>query len=158
MPSRPWPPSPRTRLRVRSTRPCPSPIRGPAGTCRAHRPTTCSPTSTSRRPTAPSLRGVDSDTFDSLPDGIVVADGEGTVTLVNDVARRLLGPDAKPGQPLREVMALQDRESSEWYDATTPYAGIGSRVGLPEASWFTADGTEVLVTGRLNREARGGPI
>jgi signal transduction histidine kinase len=96
--------------------------------------------------------------LDALPDGIVVADAEGTVTLVNDVARKLLGPAATPGRPLREVLALQDNESCEWFDSNTPYTGIASRVGLPEQSWLTADGTEVLVTGRINRERRGGAI
>ena len=96
--------------------------------------------------------------LDSLPDGVVIADAEGTVTLVNKVARRLLGRGAKPGRPLSQVMALQDRDSSEWYDTTTPYDGIGSRVGLPETAWVTTDGTEVLVTGRLNREHRGGAV
>ncbi len=96
--------------------------------------------------------------LDSLPDGIVVADSEGTVTLVNDMARRLLGPSAEAGRPLGEVMALQDTESCEWFETTTPYAGIASRVGLPEQSWVTPDGTEVLVTGRINRERRGGPV
>ena len=96
--------------------------------------------------------------FDSLPDGVVIADAEGTVTLVNDVARKLLGEAAKPGQPLRDVMVLQDKESCEWFTTTTPYAGISSRVGLPEQSWFTPDGTEVLVAGRINRDRRGGAV
>src|ERR1700710_1967687 len=55
-------------------------------------------------------------------------------------------------------MALQDRESSIWFETTTPYDGIVNRVGLPEQSWFTSDGTEVLVTGRINRAHRGGPV
>jgi signal transduction histidine kinase len=102
---------------------------------------------------------VDSDALlDALPDGVVIADAEGNVTLVNDVARRLLGEGAKPGRPLQDVMALQDRESSIWFETTTPYEGIVNRVGLPEQSWFTSDGTEVLVTGRVNRAHRGGPV
>jgi signal transduction histidine kinase len=96
--------------------------------------------------------------LDFLPDGIVIADAEGTVTLVNDVARRLLGAGAKPGRSLQDVISLQDRESSIWYETTTPYDGIVNRVGLPEQSWFTSDGTEVLVTGRINRAHRGGPV
>jgi signal transduction histidine kinase len=96
--------------------------------------------------------------LDSLPDGIVVADADGIVTEVNDVARKLLGGAAEPGRPLREAMALQDMESCEWFETTTPYAGISSRVGLPEQSWFTPDGTEVLVTGRINRDRRGGEV
>jgi signal transduction histidine kinase len=96
--------------------------------------------------------------LDALPDGVVVADAGGTVTVVNQAARRLLGPAAREGRPLQDVMALQDRESSVWYETTTPYDGIVSRVGLPEQTWFTSDGTEVLVTGRINRARRGAPV
>ena len=96
--------------------------------------------------------------LDGLPDGIVVADADGTVTVVNAVARTLLGPKAAVGSSLREAITLQDRESTDWWSTNTPYDGITSRVGLTEQSWFTADGTEVLVTGRINRESRGGPI
>ena len=90
--------------------------------------------------------------LDSLPDGVVVADAEGTVTLVNDdgAAAARVRPRSPVGH-LRDVMALQDQESCEWYATNTPYDGLGSRVGLTEQSWLTADGTEVLVTGRINR-------
>jgi signal transduction histidine kinase len=96
--------------------------------------------------------------LDSLPDGVVVADATGTVTVVNSMARRLLGPGAAVGRPLETVMALQDQESCEWYSSNVPYEGLGSRVGLTEHAWFTADGDEVLVTGRINRERRFGPV
>jgi signal transduction histidine kinase len=55
-------------------------------------------------------------------------------------------------------MALQDQESCDWYAANKPYDGLVSRVGLTEQSWFTPDGTEVLVTGRINRAGRSGPV
>ena len=100
----------------------------------------------------------DDSLLDDLPDGIVVADAAGTVTVVNEVARRLLGSEAVPGSSLRKVMTLQDNESEEWFDATAPYSGITSRVGIPEQPWLTTDGTEVLVTGRINRVGRGGPV
>jgi signal transduction histidine kinase len=96
--------------------------------------------------------------LDTLPDGVVVADAEGTVTVVNAVARRLLGTAAQPGRHLSEVIALQDQEGCEWYASNTPYDGLGSRVGLTEQSWLTAQGTEVLVTGRINRVGRFGPV
>ncbi|SDS12425.1 PAS domain-containing protein [Nocardioides scoriae] len=96
--------------------------------------------------------------LDSLPDGVVVADAAGTVTAVNATARRLLGATAETGRPLREVMALQDTESQDWWSGNRPYDGIGSRVGLTEQSWLTPDGTEVLVTGRITRERRHGPV
>ena len=96
--------------------------------------------------------------LDALPDGVVVADADGTVTVVNETARRLLGPAAVAvGRHLREVMALQDQESCDWYASNTPYDGLGSRVGLTEQAWLTSDGTEVLVTGRINRPVRFGP-
>ena len=94
----------------------------------------------------------------SLPDGVVVADGEGRVIVVNDVAREMLGPTAVVGELLEEVVALQDQDSCDWYSANTPYGGLTNRVRLTEQSWFTYDGTEVLVTGRLNRSSRGGPV
>jgi signal transduction histidine kinase len=96
--------------------------------------------------------------LDSLPDGVVVADASGTVTVVNSMARRLLGPGAAVGRSLEAVMGLQDQESCEWYPSNAPYEGLGSRVGLTEQSWFTADGDEVLVTGRINRVRRFGPV
>ena len=98
------------------------------------------------------------DVLECLPDGVVVADASGRVTVVNAVARGLLGEAGRVGGDLAEVMALQDQNGLEWYAANTPYAGLGSRVGLTEQSWFTSDGTEVLVTGRISRERRFGPV
>ena len=96
--------------------------------------------------------------IDALPDGVVIAGADGIVTSVNAEARRLLGPTVQVGRPLSEVMALQDQESCEWYAANTPYDGLASRIGLTEQSWLTPDGTEVLVTGRINRVHRFGPV
>ena len=93
------------------------------------------------------------DSFDALPDGVVIADADGTVTTVNEQARRLLGSAVEVGRPLSEVMALQDQESCDWYASNKPYEGLASRVGLTEQAWLTTDGTEVLVTGRINRVA-----
>ena len=95
---------------------------------------------------------------DTLPDGVVVADSDGIVTTVNAMAVRLLGDGVRVGRPLAEVMTLQDQNGCEWFETNTPYAGLGSRVGLTEQSWFTSDGTEVLVTGRINRASRFGPV
>jgi signal transduction histidine kinase len=96
--------------------------------------------------------------YDGLPDGVVIADADGIVTMANVQARRLLGDSVEIGRHLSDVMALQDQESCDWYATNTPYAGLGSRVGITEQSWFTHDGTEVLVTGRINRAHRAGPI
>lgn len=95
---------------------------------------------------------------DQFPDGLVLADAEGTVTVVNAVARRLLGSTAEAGRPLGEVLALQDQDGCDWAATNTPYAVLGSVTGVPEQSWLGPDGTEVLTTARLNRERRGGPV
>lgn len=95
---------------------------------------------------------------DQLPDGVVVAVGDGSVTVVNAAARRLLGEAAQVGRTLGEVLALQDTDGAEWFATNKPYATLPSVTGVPEQSWLTADGTEVLTTARINREHRGGPV
>ncbi len=100
--------------------------------------------------------------YDALPDGLVVADAEGVVTLTNAVAREMLGlghdgGETGVGRPLREVLALQDRDGMSWWAGNDPYDGLRTRVGLTEQSWILPGGEEVLVTGRLVRE-RGGPV
>jgi signal transduction histidine kinase len=104
---------------------------------------------------------VDSDDttlWDSLPDGAILADSEGTVLLVNAAARRMLGEAAAPGAALADVVALQDQDARDWFSVNKPYAGLDSRTGIPEQSWFLADGTEVLVTASINRGSRHGPV
>ena len=100
----------------------------------------------------------DPDLWDTLPDGVVVADGGGVVRLVNAAARRMLGDDAAVGGSLAAVMALQDQDARDWVSVNQPYAGLPSRTGIPEQSWFLADGTEVLVTASISRGARRGPV
>jgi signal transduction histidine kinase len=100
----------------------------------------------------------DQDVWDSLPDGIVIGDGDGNVELLNKAARRMLGSDAVVGARLSEVLALQDQESRAWFTENQPYAGLATRTGIPEQSWFLTDGTEVLVTARISRDGRHGAV
>jgi signal transduction histidine kinase len=93
---------------------------------------------------------------DALPDGVVVADADGQVVLANRTARRMLG-ERLVGRRL-EALPLQDSEGQDWYAVNRPYDGLASRTGLPEQSWLQPDGREVLVTARLERERRGGPV
>ncbi|MGH3411678.1 MAG: ATP-binding protein [Marmoricola sp.] len=97
------------------------------------------------------------DVVQLLPDGVVVADGDGRVTTVNQVARAML-PGAEPGGPLGEVLQLQDLEGRSWIQVARPYDGFRNRRGIPEQSWLLPDGTEVLVTTRLHRVARAEPV
>jgi signal transduction histidine kinase len=96
--------------------------------------------------------------WDTLPDGVVIADADGTVRLVNAPARRMLGESAAVGASLATVVALQDQDARDWYSVNQPYAGLDLRTGIPEQSWLLPDGSEVLVTARINRSRRQGPV
>ena len=100
--------------------------------------------------------------MDSLPDGVVVAGTDGTVSLLNDVARRMLGlpcdDGSGVGEPLADVLQLLDTDGRAWMAQNKPYDGLPSRTGIPEQSWLLPDGTEVLTTARIHRERRGGPV
>lgn len=93
--------------------------------------------------------------LDALPDGVVIADGEGRVVRVNAVAARMLGvdPTQADGAPLADVLRLQDTEGCSWVGFNTPYAGLASRTGVPEQSWLLPDGSEVLVAARIHHVA-----
>jgi signal transduction histidine kinase len=98
---------------------------------------------------------VNPEAIDALPDGVVIADAHGRVELVNLVAAAMLGGsvDELVGRPLDEVLALQDQEGNAWVSSNTPYAGLTTRTGIPEQSWVTPSGIEVLVTARIHRPA-----
>ena len=90
---------------------------------------------------------------DALPDGVVIADARGAVSLISALAARMLGIDAEgaPGRPLADVLTLRDGEGRGWVELNEPYGGLPSRTGVPEQSWLLPDGTEVLVSARINR-------
>lgn len=101
------------------------------------------------------------DPLDLLPDGVVIADADGRVTAINTVAAGMLdvGPaQAVIGRPLDEVLALTDHDAQAWTAANAPYDGLPTRKAVPEQAWLLPDGTEVLVTARLHRERRIGPV
>lgn len=99
------------------------------------------------------------DVLDLLPDGVVVADRLGTVTHVNDAARRLLALEQEPvGRGLGDVLSLQDLDGHDWFTMTAPYTGLRIRRLQAEQAWFLADGTEVLVTARFHRTATDQPV
>ena len=90
---------------------------------------------------------------DALPDGVVIADAGGVVRLVNDRAAVLLGTDrdVAEGRPLGEVLTVTNQDGAGWVACTRPYDGLVIRTGVPEQSWITASGEEVLVTARIHR-------
>ncbi|HSE07686.1 MAG TPA: PAS domain-containing sensor histidine kinase [Nocardioidaceae bacterium] len=96
-------------------------------------------------------------TLDAIPDGVVLADETGLVTAMNAAARSMLRVGDGVGKNLVDVVALQDQAGNDWYSSVNPYDGPRLRSGIPEQSWFLADGTELLLTVRLQREVRQGP-
>jgi signal transduction histidine kinase len=96
--------------------------------------------------------------LDALPDGVVVADESGTVTVMNRAAAALLQSPDGVGKHLADVVALQDQGGNEWFSCADPYDGLSIVTRLPEQSWFTSDGTELLVTVRIGRPSARVPV
>jgi PAS domain S-box-containing protein len=90
----------------------------------------------------------DKSAYDDLPDGVVVADADRRVVVVNPIAERLLGTtaDAALGRDFREVLPLTDDQGRDWWACTDPYGGLASRRRQPERSLTLPDGRELLVT------------
>ncbi len=107
--------------------------------------------------TDPSTQAV----IDALPDGVVVADGDGIVMVISSTAATMMGWDSAheaTGLPLDEVLRLQGSDGQEWLRCNSPYVGLRTRTAVPEQSWLLPDGTEVLVTARLHRARPLGEI
>jgi signal transduction histidine kinase len=95
--------------------------------------------------------------LDALPDGVVVADGAGTVVQLNRTARAMLG-GGETGRPLPDVLLLQDQDGKDWCTHNAPYAGLSTRTGVPEQAWTLPNGQEVLVTARIHRPTPRDPV
>ncbi len=93
---------------------------------------------------------------DDLPDGLIVADHTGAVTVVNRAAARLTGidPAAAVGRDIRQVLPLRDQENQCWWTLTRPYDGLCTRSRHPERALYLPDGTELLVSVGYVREPR----
>ncbi|HVT65200.1 MAG TPA: ATP-binding protein [Mycobacteriales bacterium] len=81
-------------------------------------------------------RGGGESVYDGLPDGVVVADANGTVVDLNAAALRILGEGDWLGRPLADVLPLIDPQGRDWWTCTNPYDGLSSRVRQPER-WLT---------------------
>ncbi|HET9896406.1 MAG TPA: ATP-binding protein [Streptosporangiaceae bacterium] len=95
---------------------------------------------------------------DELPDGLVVADGDGVVTVFNRAAERLTGIDARQavGAKLPVALPLADSEGRCWWGVCRPYDGLSTRTRGQECSLYLTDGTELLVTIGYVRGPRNG--
>ncbi len=94
---------------------------------------------------------------DDLPDGLVVADHAGRVTVFNRAASRLTGipADSAVGRDVRDVLALRDADDRCWWAQTQPYDGLCTRSRHPERSLYLPDGTELLVSMGYVRDWNG---
>ncbi|MGA8453916.1 MAG: PAS domain-containing sensor histidine kinase [Streptosporangiaceae bacterium] len=96
-----------------------------------------------------------------MPDGLVVADHDGRVTVFNRAASRLtsIAADSAFGRDVRDVLALRDADDRCWWTQTQPYDGLRTRSRHPERSLYLPDGTELLVSmGYVrDRNGSGGP-
>ncbi len=95
---------------------------------------------------------LDKAAYDELPDGVVVADADGSVQLLNPAGERLLNTsaDAVVGLPLEAVLPLVDEFGRDWWSCSDPFQGLRSRTRQPERRLrLTAGpllGRELLVT------------
>ena len=94
---------------------------------------------------------------DDLPDGLVIADRKGKVTVFNRAAARLTGisPPNALGRDVRQVLPLRDNEDRCWWTMCQPYGGLSTRTRHPELSLYLPDATELLVSVRYVRTPRG---
>jgi signal transduction histidine kinase len=97
--------------------------------------------------------------LDDLPDGVVLADGDGLVTLVSAVGVSMLGLRGDPiGRPLADVLCLTDHDGNAWFACNAPYDGLSTRSAIPEQAWLLPNGIEVLVAAKLHRPSLDQPI
>ena len=85
---------------------------------------------------------------DDLPDGLIIADDIGRITVFNRAAARLTGILAASaiGRDIRQVLPLRDGDDRCWWTQTQPYQGLCTRTRHPEHSLYLPDGTELLVS------------
>jgi len=92
---------------------------------------------------------------DLLPDGLLVADADGRVTVLNRTAARLIGttPAEALGRDYRDVLPLVDDQGRDWWKCTDPYDGLRTRTRQPECVLSLPSGSDLLVTASYVRDA-----
>jgi len=127
----------------------------------AGRPATASRHATaSGRPTAPGVPPQVAEMSQLLPDGLVVADDQGVIRLVNTRAAEILGLDGQAlvGRPVRVGLPLRDSDGRSWWDVADPWTTLHVVTGHREKLLWTESGAEVLITARYARTERTGPV
>jgi len=100
------------------------------------------------------------DSFDELPDGVVVADAHRRVVVFTPTAARITGTAAGAalGKDIADALPLEDPTGHPWWDCTDPYGGLATRTRQPERALLLPDGREVLVAARYVRPSAGAPL
>lgn len=95
-----------------------------------------------------------------LPDGVIVVDDQHRVHAVNARACSLVGaqPGELLGQPVEQVLPLQDLEGRRWWTCIDAWDGLPTRTGHPETLLVLPGDRELFVTGRYIRDGRAGPV
>lgn len=90
---------------------------------------------------------------DLLPDGIVVADEQGSVVCFSESAGRLTGLRESDvlGKHVYDVLPFQDAEGRPWWSCTDPYRGLNTRTRQPERYLILPTGRRLSVTARYVR-------
>lgn len=98
--------------------------------------------------------------LDALPDGLVVADGEGRIEFVNVRAARLLDcpVEALLGRDVVDALPLLDGAGHSWWRCVDPWGGLAIRTGHRERMLLVPGRGQLLVTMRYVRERRLGPV
>jgi signal transduction histidine kinase len=98
--------------------------------------------------------------YDDHPDGVVVADGHGSVVVFNRAAERITGVSAAAalGKDLEDALPLEGLDGRPWWPCARPYDGLASTTGHPERNLILPGGQEVLVTSRYVRAAPRGAV
>ncbi|MDQ1695930.1 MAG: hypothetical protein QOJ03_1283 [Frankiaceae bacterium] len=100
---------------------------------------------------------LDKAAYDELPDGVLVADADGRVVLLNPAGERILARhvDETVGHDYREVLPLVDAQGRDWWACTNPYDGLTTRTRQPERLLTLTGGgadRDLLVTARYVRD------
>ncbi|NYG08233.1 signal transduction histidine kinase [Phycicoccus badiiscoriae] len=95
-----------------------------------------------------------------LPDGMVAAEADATVSIVNRRAAQILGIDPAElvGRDIRTALVLRDNDGTDWWDLTDPWNGLDIRTGHREKYLMVDGGAEVLVTAKYLRPGRNQPV
>ena len=96
----------------------------------------------------------------TLPDGLLVINGDRTLVFANRRAAEILQipTGAELGRRIEKAIPLWDSEGRLWWDVANPWEQLHTVKGHREKLLWTSDGVEVLATARYLRPAPRQPV